>query len=274
MPRPAYPPDWSSTIRGLQTGLRRAYTAAQTRIRYAAIRAASIILGEENSNRITIDPDPGGIAPRITVNTASGESRLFAMDGGIGMVAGPLDPADPTQLTGTGGAVVANLGFSALSAIDDRGDVVAQARAWLSEIALLYATGGTTIGRIRANSDRAEVYHRDYGWVLIDSDGVFLGAHDGSGGYAAYMWIRSDGTIATYESGAAAASAESGETLSSTTGVDALATEPDGEESLADQVARLRADVDELAAQVAAMPRFVHVSADQVPQPPAEEPPP
>ncbi|MEE2041288.1 hypothetical protein Q8791_29090 [Nocardiopsis sp. CT-R113] len=75
MPRPAYPPDWSSTVRGLQNGVKAAYTAAQTRVRYSAIRAASILIGAagalgvagatEAQRILYVGRDEGGTGSRL-----------------------------------------------------------------------------------------------------------------------------------------------------------------------------------------------------------------
>ncbi|MBB6173713.1 hypothetical protein HNR23_003773 [Nocardiopsis mwathae] len=52
MPIPAYPPDWSSAWSGLQKRLRTARTAAQSRVRFAAVRAAGILVGGGGSLQV------------------------------------------------------------------------------------------------------------------------------------------------------------------------------------------------------------------------------
>jgi len=70
---PAYPPDWATTWKNVQQGLKAAYTGAQSRVRYAAIRAASLVLGAEQGARITIDPRGGDAsAPSITFRPQTG----------------------------------------------------------------------------------------------------------------------------------------------------------------------------------------------------------
>jgi len=70
---PAYPPDWATTWKNVQQGLKQAYTGAQSRVRYAAIRAASLVLGAEQGARIVIDPTGGvGAAPAIIFRPQEG----------------------------------------------------------------------------------------------------------------------------------------------------------------------------------------------------------
>lgn len=70
---PAYPPDWATTWQNVQRGLKQAYTGAQSRVRYAAIRAASLVLGAEQGARIVIDPTGGDAsAPAIIFRPQTG----------------------------------------------------------------------------------------------------------------------------------------------------------------------------------------------------------
>ncbi|MBB6173714.1 hypothetical protein HNR23_003774 [Nocardiopsis mwathae] len=52
MMAPAYPPDWSSRWNELQRKARTAYTAAQSRVRFAAVRAAGILVGGGGSLQV------------------------------------------------------------------------------------------------------------------------------------------------------------------------------------------------------------------------------
>ncbi|GAA1994429.1 hypothetical protein GCM10009799_20680 [Nocardiopsis rhodophaea] len=84
MPRPLYPSDIGGRIRRLEDRTREAWTAAQSRARFAAIRAASIVIGTATGNQITIDPDSSGAEPRIrfTLPDSAGTARLSAtLDG-------------------------------------------------------------------------------------------------------------------------------------------------------------------------------------------------
>lgn len=76
---PAYPPDWATTMKEVQKGLKAAMTSAQTRVRYAAIRASRLIIGPQQGARIEIDPSggPNG-APSITFRPQQG-SKVATM---------------------------------------------------------------------------------------------------------------------------------------------------------------------------------------------------
>jgi len=265
MPRPAYPPDWSSMIRGLQTGLRRAYTAAQTRVRYAAIRAASIVVGEANSTTISIDPRPGGgELPRLRFTSPSrvGHADLAA--------------------TAAGDAEIGSVLNSVRDADNETYIVLTPASAVIGT-----RVDGTVVARAQIAPARSDLRAIDSAGTLRSVVGAApnsaaIVAYRANGTIAAALIVEDTGTISWVGSwspsinSAAAARAEvdqdSGAEVADMPLADQVAAlrAEVADMPLADQVAALRAEVDQVRAALdqvratlAEMPRFRSLSPEE-----------
>lgn len=191
MPKPNYPDDAGRTLNRINSRAREAWTAAQSRTRYAVIRAASIIVGAATGNRITIQPDVQGTTPRIEVQTSQGVMSLLAVGDTIALVTG-IDP---------GADDVTYVGISS--------DGVAEMAAY---------SAGSRIGSVRMSDEWVRLEHTTHGAVLIDGvvgaqlkkygpsgptitdmtctdDLAFMRARDSSGDLAALLSLGTDGRI-------------------------------------------------------------------------------
>ncbi|WDZ91136.1 hypothetical protein [Nocardiopsis sp. HUAS JQ3] len=261
MPRPAYPPDWSTTVRGLQAGVRAAYTAAQTRVRYAAIRTASIIIGPQVGAQITIDPgdDSAGVLPHVRIASAGGDGFLVGQADSVGL-------------------------GSALRTTDDHefGGISVGGGAESAYVRAIVTEGGAGRARMELRADGAHLYaigeaeirsgyaggSSPYGVARTDTDGAVLACYSATGAALATVRARADGTVAVYQSAAAAAASSSAPTTFARTAETTVA-DPGPDADPADQTAFLRDVVERQAAELAElrdrldrMPRFEVATAD------------
>lgn len=250
MPRPAYPPDWSGMIRGLQTSVKRAYTAAQTRVRYAAIRAAAIVVGEANSTTITIDPRPGGgELPRLRFTSPSrvGHADLAvsaAGDAEIGTVLNSVRDADNETY------IVLN---PASAVIGTRVD-------------------GTVVARAQIAPARSDLRAIDSAGTLRSVVGAApnsaaIVAYRANGTIAAALIVEDTGTISWVGSWSPSINSARAATVAE---VDQDSGAEVADMPLADQVAALRAKLDQVRAELdqvratlAEMPRFRSLSPEE-----------
>lgn len=62
---PPYPPDWASKIKALEEKVKAAFTAAQSRVKFAKILAAALTVGAEGGRRIVINPS--GLGGNVSI---------------------------------------------------------------------------------------------------------------------------------------------------------------------------------------------------------------
>lgn len=232
MPRPTYPADIGETIRSIRQTARDAWTGAQSRARYAVIRAAGIIIGERPGQWIGIDPGTTGGAARIRLATQTGEyGQLHISPDDEGLWSSLKSYGSDGEYTGMSllphrGGLWATSGSGDGETVTtvqlDRNRVYLGAmkgqdgaRSILtSDYGLLSAATSGAYGLVQVDGQRATLRFRSssgrtIAQVWVDSAGGGIAARDGSGNVVASVGVGTNGRVSIYESGTAVASAHS-----------------------------------------------------------------